>query len=207
MRLTTSSRRRAASASSISASSIGNDTMTPKGDHPVFHFLPGYPDIIAEAASQWAWIEFEVHWMIWRLAEVNPTTGACLTAQIFTFGAKIDALLSLLRERDAPEEFVKKISQFAESARGALDARNRFVHDVWLNDLHNPDTMGRLQVTASKRLKLEVQSFTTDQMQPDLEKITRSRKAASALRKEMEGLRPTLTKIPPEGPHPLFDIR
>ena len=92
-------------------------------DTPAVQFLPEYADCIAQAANHWAWVELEVHWMLWSLMEIHPTVGACLTSQIYTFPAKLDALLALMKLRSVPETTIKKVNKFAERSRPALEAR------------------------------------------------------------------------------------
>jgi hypothetical protein len=174
---------------------------------PAFRFAPGYAECIANASNSWAWVELEVHVMIWKLSGLNPTVGACLTAQMFTFDAKLNCLLALLKLREAPIAFISKVNTFLQKSRGALDARNRFVHDVWVNDMQEPTAMGRVKIAARQKLNFATESFSLDALKPELDMIDRSRTTATALRKELEGFLPSLPKIPAEAPHPLDGIR
>jgi hypothetical protein len=179
----------------------------PDTDNPAVQFLPAYADCIAQAANHWAWVELEVHWMLWALMEVHPTVGACLTSQVYTFTAKLDALMALMKLRSVPETFIKKVTKFAERSRSALDARNRFVHDVWLTDNWNSAAMGRTSMSARKVLDFKTQTVEINSLQADLGKIVSAQKEASALRSELMPMLPTLPKIPREASHPLKDIR
>ena len=146
----------------------------PATETPAVQFLPQYADCIAQAANLWAWVELEVHWMLWSLMEVHPTVGACLTSQVYTFSAKFDALLALMKLRSVPQATVKKVNKFAERSRLALDARNRFVHDVWLTDNLNHSAMGRTTMSARRVLDFKTQSIQIDALKEELGKISRS---------------------------------
>lgn len=172
-----------------------------------FRFADGYSEKIAAGANTWAWIEFELHWMIWELSEVNPSVGLCLTAQMFTFDAKMNALLALLTLREAPESFVKKVHAFMESTRGAQEARNRLVHDVWVMDNRDASRMGRLKMSARRKLDFSVQSYAISEIDPEVVMLERSRQTSTALRRELVAMLPTLRKIPLEAPHPLEVVR
>src|SRR6266852_2712289 len=114
-----------------------------------FNFVGDYADCIAHAANNWSWMEYELLTVLWFLADVSPALGACLTSQIYTFNAKLDALLALMKLRKVPSEIIDSVNKFASDSRSAQEARNRFAHDVWLNDNENPQTLGKLRVTAS----------------------------------------------------------
>lgn len=172
-----------------------------------FHFVGEYAECIAHASNNWAWMEYELHTLLWSLADVSPALGACLSSQIFTFQAKLDALLSLMKLRKVPEEMIKEVNRFSSSVRPAQEARNRFAHDVWLNDNYNPDSLGKLRVTASKTLEYRVESFPIDRALEDLKKIENARLAFAQIRRAIESALLTLPKMSPEELHPITDIR
>jgi hypothetical protein len=176
-------------------------------DTSAVRILPDYANCIVQAANHWAWVEFEVHWMLWSLMEVHPTVGACLTAQIYTFPAKLDALLALMKLRSVPDKTIKKVNKFAERSRAALEARNRFVHDIWLTDNWNKTAMGRISMSARRVLDFKTQTVGIETLEKDLVIISRVQTEISDIRKELIALLPTLPKIPREAPHPLSDVR
>lgn len=170
-------------------------------------FVDGYAERIAEASNSWAWIELEVHWMLWALMEVNPSVGACVTAQIFTFNAKLDALVALMRLREAPDALVRRVNAFGESSRSAQEARNRLAHDIWLTDNINPAVMGRARMIARRKLDFEVKSTPVDDLERDRALLEEAQKVISAIRHDVMDALPTLPKIPREAPHPLSGVR
>ena len=172
-----------------------------------FHFIPEIAEIIAHAANTWAWLEMELHRTLWELAELSPLLGVCLTGQIFTFGAKIDCLVSLLRARDFPDGMIKKVTKFAESARPALDARNRFVHDVWLIDHWNPSQMGKLRITSNKRAEHRIDPVTADTLREDLNKIIKIQAQFTPIRHEISKLLPQLPRRFETANDPMTEIR
>jgi hypothetical protein len=178
-------------------------------DHqvPSVVILPEYAACIAEAANRWAWVELEVHWMLWSLLEVNPTLGACLTAQIYSFNAKLDALLSIMKLRNVPRSLIDRVNKFTQTHREALESRNRFVHDVWLKDNLNPDAMGRSTMSARRKLDFRTETVSVESLKDDMATISRSQETITAIRKDVIDALPTLPKIPHEALHPLSDIR
>lgn len=169
--------------------------------------LPSHAECIAEAANYWAWIELEVHWMLWELADVHPNIGACFTAQMYTFTAKVDGLLALMRIRGVSQPIVDRVNKFSQSSREASDLRNRFVHDAWLIDNHDPAMMGRVTLNARRKLDFITESVAAEALQKDLGPIALAQQTITAIRKDLIAELPSLPKIPRGGPHPLDDIR
>jgi hypothetical protein len=46
-----------------------------------FAFIPEFADCIARVASSWARLEYDVNVAIWKLAELRPALGACITCR------------------------------------------------------------------------------------------------------------------------------
>ena len=61
---------------------------------------------IGAIATDWSALEFRISDLTWRLAAVYPALGACITAQIYTFNARVDALIALLRLRQADTKLI-----------------------------------------------------------------------------------------------------
>jgi hypothetical protein len=117
-------------------------------------------------ASDWALLELLVNDCIWNLADVAPTLGACITAQIFTINNRFLALVSLMRLRQFPEEFVKDINKFSGRVRDAGDRRNRVIHDpVFVSP--ELGEVGRLEVTAQRQPIFEIKTISEETLLAD----------------------------------------
>jgi hypothetical protein len=62
-----------------------------------FSFVPEYADCIARVCSVWARLEYDVTVCIWKLADMRPAIGACVTSQIFTLQNRLSALFGTLQ--------------------------------------------------------------------------------------------------------------
>ena len=81
------------------------------------HFFPlknGDPhyEAIGRVASAWAYFEFHVNQLIWRIAAIDDERGACLTSHIYTVNSRMKALLALLHleYETTPEEIREGLS-------------------------------------------------------------------------------------------------
>jgi hypothetical protein len=113
---------------------------------------------IGRVTITWAFFEIIIDTHIWRLAEVDTDHGACMTAQIFGSGRKLDALMSLVRHRVGEGPWTKKLNAFAQSTTGLAERRNRMIHDP-LVKLDGEEHPRRIGITAKKQLLV-----TTDPM-------------------------------------------
>jgi len=109
---------------------------------------------VGRIATMWGDLEFAVNQSIWELANVEPSVGACLTAQLVTIGSRMRALLALLHFRDAEDELLKEFSRLDNKIEGLGRQRNRWVHDPVA--LGRGGELRRIHVTADKRLDYAV---------------------------------------------------
>jgi hypothetical protein len=174
---------------------------------PEFVFIPEYANLIAHVASSWATLEYYVADSIWQLAELKPAIGACITTQIFGLGGKFAALLALLKLRQAPESLITKVNKFTETVRGPQERRNRIIHDAWLMDNENPTAMGRLELTAPKKLSFKAETILLVELQTDYDQIAKARNDFVHIRTEIYRVTPTLPKIPDSELHPIMNVR
>ena len=170
-----------------------------------FSFIPEFSDCIARIASCWARIEYDVSATIWALADVRPALGACITAQIYTFNGRLNALLALAKMRRVDDKIISRINRFAENSRSGQDKRNRTVHDLWMQDNGNPGNMGRLRITAEKKLAFKIQSVMFPEIKKDLETIEDLSTEFSAIRDVIDAALPTLPEIPHQELHPIIE--
>ena len=170
-----------------------------------FSFIPEFSDCIARIATCWARLEYDVNAAIWALAEVRPALGACMTSQIYVFNARLSALLALAKVRRVDEAIITRINKFAEKVRAGQDKRNRAVHDIWLNDQKTPWNMGRLRITAEKKLNFKIKSVMFPELAADLELIENLSTEFRAIRDAIEAALPTLPEIPHTELHPIIE--
>jgi hypothetical protein len=170
-----------------------------------FDFLPEFAHCIAHAANSWAYLEYYINVSIWALAGVAPAPGACMTSQIYTINARLDSLVALMKLRRVDDDLIKRVNKFQGNVRGAQDLRNRIVHDLWFNDSHAPNNMGKLRITASRDLKFGIDSITLETMKTDLLRIEKQRIEASAIRDAIDAAIPALPEIPRHELHPILE--
>jgi hypothetical protein len=124
---------------------------------PQFELPADIPDNftkrIGQIAADWGALEFQINEMIWNLAAVFPVLGACITAQIYNVNGRLDALIALLRARQASEELISRVHKFQEKVREASERRNRIIHDAWT--VVGAETF-RLEVTARGKLNFDL---------------------------------------------------
>jgi hypothetical protein len=136
----------------------GEDSMTPvdrQTSEKMIAALDPYHTFVGRIASQWAFLDHNIDQAIWRLAEVEPALGACITTQLVSTPARLRVLLALLLLREGSDDLVKKLRQFAAKLHAASDKRNRAVHDFWNVTVEGDVTQLRAAII---RDKLELQS-------------------------------------------------
>ena len=84
---------------------------------------------IGSVASGWSHLENATDVTIWRLANVEYSQGACLTAHISSMRNKLLCLLSLMNLLGYPEDYVKTVNVFSGKIDKISRKRNRVVHD------------------------------------------------------------------------------
>ena len=170
-----------------------------------FQWLPAYAQQIADGANRWAYLEYYINSSIWLLADVRPAIGACLTSQMYTMSAKLAALLSLLKLRKAPQDILDRVNKFASAHRDALEARNRMVHDIWLNDNVAKANMGKLRITADKILRYNIESIDISSLIQDVQKIENRRLDAAIIKDAIERALPSLPEMSQSELHPITE--
>jgi hypothetical protein len=181
--------------------------MTEGSDISDFKFIPQYADRIASIASCWAHIEYYVNNSIWIVAAVDSKTGACMTSQIYTLQGRLAALLSLLKLHGAPNGIISRVNKFTDTIRGPQENRNRVIHDIWLMDNRNPETMGRLETTAPKKLQFKVTDVPLETLQAVYNEMSACRMEFYQIRKDIVDLRPTFPGIPESERDPIAHVR
>jgi hypothetical protein len=131
---------------------------------------PAFYGVVGNVASDWALLEYLVNKCIWRAALVDDQLGACITAQIFSFQSRLEALSLLLRARQASVETLGEINKFISDARHVTDLRNRAVHDCMGIE---GDEHKQLQITAKGKLVFDMRTVILPQIEKDRDEIDR----------------------------------
>jgi hypothetical protein len=124
---------------------------------------------IGRVAAAWAEFEYITDVLSVRLARAPENEGACLTAQIAGSARKLDAYISLARERGASKKTIKDLCDFAKDTTGLQEQRNRIVHDQWM--VYPSGFARRLEITARKKLIAEFIPHQTETVTQFMAKI------------------------------------
>ena len=108
--------------------------------------------LVGKIVKNYAALEVLVCSAIWQIAEIPDNVGACLTSNIYSLEAKIKALQAILRVKGDFESTARELATFYDGIRGLSEFRNRIVHDA---TSEKDGVMGRLEITANKKLKME----------------------------------------------------
>lgn len=157
-------------------------------------------------ASDWAVLEVLINDCIWRLAEVTPTAGACITAQIFNVTNRLHALIALMELRGFPDRpLIKQMRQFANDVREPAERRNRVIHDpVFMA----PETgqVARLEITAQRKPVAEMKVVTEDALLSARRAVYNACQDFMVLRGKIIAQLPSLPPLPKTSALPI-DLR
>lgn len=109
-------------------------TLTPAPGWRAFTTLPedhAVNGLVGQVAARWSEVEHMLDRAIWRLAELDEKTGACLTGQILGSGNRITAILALCHHRGVDPKLVKRLRSVSEEILVSQNRRNRILHDAW----------------------------------------------------------------------------
>jgi hypothetical protein len=126
---------------------------------------------VGKTASTWAEFEHRIQWAIWNLARLDNLTGACITTQIGNSARLLDAVIALLRLRDAPEAVVRPVSKFAEKVARKQRQRNRIVHDPWSFRIPSGEAH-RFEVSAHREVISGAVPHSTTQITGFIKEVT-----------------------------------
>lgn len=113
----------------VSSSSTTISLHAPMPDnHPML-------SVVGQIANQWAHIEHTLDTIVWRLAEVEPKKGSCITAQLTGSHPRFKAIISLATIRGFDKQLIADIIVMMNRMQGKTDKRNRAVHDAWYSEV------------------------------------------------------------------------
>jgi hypothetical protein len=110
------------------AMATGRATMTVRKPLPPDHPMHA---LVGRIAADWSQVEHVLDIVIWRLANVDDATGACLTGQIIGSFGRITAIYALSKHRGLNDEILAQITELQRKLKGSQDRRNRILHDAW----------------------------------------------------------------------------
>lgn len=171
-----------------------------------YKFAPGYAEAIAQTAVAWAQIEYHLNGMIWSLGDMVPALGACITAQIPTLFGRISALVALMNLRRVDPRLITRVNKFAETVRRPQEARNRIIHDVWARNRDDPDTMGRIEITAPRRLTFDIKTITLADLRKEVTAVEAACEEVLNIRVNLNELLPSLPEILQTESHPINEF-
>jgi hypothetical protein len=123
---------------------------------------------IGRALSAWARFEYEIDELIWELARLEPTEGACLTAQFYTVATRFNSLMALARVQKISDAQIKRLNVIRRKSDALAEQRNRLAHDPWFYGFDTQETY-RLQKTARATLIHRYELVSVE----DIQKIER----------------------------------
>jgi hypothetical protein len=150
-------------------------------EDPRFH---AHMRALGDICAIWADLEYRVNQTIWQLANVEMSSGACITAQIAQPVARYKALIALVHLRGGDPDLLTALNKFSRKAEALGRQRNRFVHDVW--SAKRDGTIERLNVTADRELQFGQVSTPIEDLQRLRQKIFTALHEYGALHERIE---------------------
>src|SRR5258708_32921430 len=127
--------------------------------------------LVGNIASDWATLEYMINDCIWAAAKLDEQLGACVTSKIFSLPSKLEALVLLLRARDASGTLQSDLNRFIQDSRGPSEVRNRACHDpMGINE--ETGKHQQLQITGQGKLVFELRDLDPMQLIKDRDKIS-----------------------------------
>ena len=84
---------------------------------------------VAKIATQWGIFEMLLDETLWKLVDVEPSYGACVTSQIGSTYLKLKAITALLPIWPETEPLISKLNQINGGMEKIVRKRNRATHD------------------------------------------------------------------------------
>jgi hypothetical protein len=115
--------------------------------------LPHYA-AVGRVAASWAEFEHQIQILIWNLAGLDDSIGACITSQVGNSSRLLDCMLAILRLRGKTDKDLKPLQAFCGQVAEKQRRRNRIIHDPWFFRFEEDGSSSphRLEMSAAKRL-------------------------------------------------------
>jgi hypothetical protein len=177
-----------------------SDTTGGLTEDEVQRLLSPYYEYVGRIAGEWASLEFKMDLLIWQLAGVVHSAGACITSQLNGINVRLRILTALVRLRTKSDSLIKKISKFEASVFPVLEQRNRIVHDWWGVSGETKEVLQMRVALVAKSLDLRLKATSLD----ELRNVHRQVMACWKRFDELESA--IASSIPAESPEPLVNI-
>lgn len=128
--------------------------------------------LIGQIAAAWSVIEHELDTVIWRLAELQPETGACLTAQMIGIRPRFLTIIALCTHAQFPKDFITKIEDVMNKGVKPGEGRNRVIHDPWYLELMSQQA-AQFRAMPAKKLTYGFKPMPKEELDDILEKIAK----------------------------------
>jgi hypothetical protein len=124
--------------------------LKPPPEHEIY-------SLIGRVASEWAHIERSLDELIWELADIGPSKGACMTGQQTIFG-RCNIIMGLLTLKERSGKGIgnlrNRAKNISDTGSGPGEQRNRIVHDPWF--YFDDKYVGQFKAMAPKDKDLKV---------------------------------------------------
>jgi hypothetical protein len=107
---------------------------------PLPHDSPIH-NLVGRVAADWSQVEHLLDVIIWQLARLDDTTGACLTGQIMGSSGRIWAIMALCTHRGMSKSVLDQVRTLGKELKGIQDRRNRILHDSWYFEVDTQQTV------------------------------------------------------------------
>jgi hypothetical protein len=169
----------------------------PKPDDDPNSIPARHSQALGTVVMAWSDLEFEIEYAIWELMDSPQALSACLTAQMISPIAKLNALQSLVRLYQFGKKLEDRLAKFSGSLAPLIERRNRIIHDkrIW-----NPANghIRRITVTARTRLKFMEETETFDDLKKFIQDAMNARQDFMKIRDAIMERRDATRGLPPE---------
>lgn len=146
-------------------------------------------------AHDWAALEYSISQLIWRLADVHPAYGACITSQLYAVNGRMKAIISLMGVRAFDEKLIKKMNMLSQKIATAGETRNRVLHDS-IGVERGTERFKRAVVKADRTLVFEGQTISAESISKERGPIIECLNEFVALYHQIVTVLPTLPEKP-----------
>jgi hypothetical protein len=126
---------------------------------------------VGRIASAWGNLEFHMDRLLWDLSDGPQMLAACMTTQLTNAGARLRALIGMVRLREGTPALIKKLNQFEGATTAIIRKRNRAVHDVWHYRPSNATVYQLMVAIEEKTLEFDFKPKALKEMKTLFEEI------------------------------------
>jgi hypothetical protein len=170
----------------LSASAFTSpDVHRPPDNHPIYSY-------VGRIASEWAHVERTFDLVIWDLAGIDHSKGACITAQIMSVYARTKTIIAQLTDFErktgiSTRLLIADVMDLGNRSNGPGERRNRAVHDPWYvyTDL---DKTAQYRAMPAKDLQYGIVAIDREELEGTLDEIKKFAVRALKFRSDVSAL-------------------